>query len=60
MKKMFLDNLSTSLLRICGENDLTYETASERCDLSSRYFGAIARRQTTPSVEYLGEALHRL
>ena len=47
---MFLDNLSTSLLRFCDENSLTYETASEQCNLSARYFGNIVRRKATPSV----------
>ena len=50
---MFLDNLSTALLRICGEKDLTYETAAERCGLSSRYFGSITRRRTAPSLDTL-------
>lgn len=51
--KMFLDNLSSAVLRLCDEHDLTYETASERCDLSSRYFGDIARRKTSPSITTL-------
>ena len=47
---MFLDNLSMSVLRICSANNLSYETASERCDLSSRYFGDIARGKTAPTI----------
>lgn len=47
---MFSENLSLSLLRLCGDRRLTYETASDLCDLSSRYFGDIVRRQTVPSV----------
>lgn len=47
---MFLDNLSISVLRLCDENKLSYETASERCDLSSRYFGDIARGKTAPTI----------
>lgn len=50
---MFLDNLSIAVLRFCDEHDLTYESASERCDLSSRYFGDIARRKTSPTIATL-------
>lgn len=50
---IFLDNLSASLLQLCDEFNLTYESASERCNISSRYFGDIARRKTTPSVSTL-------
>jgi len=48
--KMFLDNLSTSILRLCDTRKLSYEAASERCDLSSRYFGSIARGKTAPTI----------
>jgi len=48
--QMFLKNLSVSVLRICGQKDLTYEAASERCNLSSRYFSDIVRRRTAPSI----------
>lgn len=47
---MFLDNLSTSVLRLCDTRNLSYEAASERCDLSSRYFGDIARGKTAPTI----------
>lgn len=50
---MFSKKLSTSILSICDSRELTYETASELCDLSPRYFGSIARGQTTPSVNTL-------
>ena len=45
-----LDNLSTSVLRLCDTQKLSYEAASERCDLSSRYFGDIARGKTAPTI----------
>lgn len=48
--KMFLDNLSTSVLRLCDSRKLSYEAASERCELSSRYFGDIARGKTAPTI----------
>ena len=48
--KMFLDNLSTSVLRLCDARKLSYEAASELCDLSSRYFGDIARGKTAPTI----------
>lgn len=47
---MFLDNLSASVLRLCDIRKLSYEAASERCDLSSRYFGDIARGKTAPTI----------
>lgn len=47
---MFLDNLSASVLRLCDTRKLSYEAASERCDLSSRYFGDIARGKTAPTI----------
>lgn len=50
---MFLDNLSYSILRLCDESDLSYGRAAERCDVSERYFGKIARRQTAPTVATL-------
>lgn len=48
--KMFLDNLSASVLRLCNARKLSYEAASERCELSSRYFGDIARGKTAPTI----------
>ena len=48
--KMFLDNLSTSVLKLCDTRKLSYEAASERCDLSSRYFADIARGKTAPTI----------
>lgn len=50
---MFSRNLSTSVLGICGSRDLSYETASELCGISSRYFGSIAHEKTVPSVNTL-------
>ena len=47
---MFLDNLATSILRLCDTRDLSYEAASECCDLSPRYFGDIARGKTAPTI----------
>ena len=47
---MFLDNLSASIRSLCNARKLGYEAASEQCDLSSRYFGSIARGKTAPSV----------
>jgi hypothetical protein len=48
--KMFLDNLSASVLKLCDARKLSYEAASERCDLSSRYFADIARGKTAPTI----------
>lgn len=59
---MFSKKLSDSILRICDSQQLSYETASELCDLSPRYFGSIARGQTAPSINTLEKicvGLHR-
>ncbi len=48
--RMFSANLSSSILRLCGMYKLSYETASERCELSARYFAQIARGKTSPSI----------
>lgn len=50
---MFLENLSVSVLKLCDANHYTYESASERCDISTRYLGSIARRKTSPSIRTL-------
>lgn len=50
---MFLDNLSASVLRLCDTRKLSYEAASEQCNLSSRYFGDIARGKTAPTITTL-------
>ena len=50
---MFLDTLSTTVLQLCDAHKWSYEVAAEHCDLSSRYFGDIARRQTAPSINTL-------
>ena len=50
---MFSKKFSTSVLSICDSRDLSYEAASELCDLSPRYFGSIARGKTAPTVNTL-------
>ena len=47
---MFLGNLSTSVLQLCDTRKLSYEAASEQCNLSSRYFADIARGKIAPTV----------
>ena len=47
---MFSDNLSASVLQLCDRHDLSYEAAAERCLLSARYFGDIARGKAVPSI----------
>ena len=42
---MFSRNLSSSVLSICISRILSYETSSELCSISSRYFGSIARKK---------------
>ena len=48
--KMFLENLSANVLQLCDFYHLSYERASERCNLSERYFGSIARGKTAPTI----------
>ena len=50
---MYPDALSDSLSRLCDETGLTYETASRHCRCSSRYFSAIIRRKSVPSIAVL-------
>lgn len=47
---MFSDTLSTALLRICETHKLSYEAAAERCGISPRYYGSLARRESSPSI----------
>lgn len=50
---MFLDNLSASIRRLCAIKRISYEVAAEKCNISARYFGEIARGKTTPSIATL-------
>ncbi len=47
---MFQENLSAAMLKLCDTQKLTYETASERCDISTRYFGSIVRKRAAPTI----------
>lgn len=49
----FLDTLSTSILQLCDLHRWSYEIAAEHCELSSRYFGDIVRRKTSPTIRTL-------
>lgn len=50
---MFSDALSTAVLRLCDIYHLNYETAAERCGISSRYYGSIARKEASPTIAIL-------
>ena len=50
---MYSKNLSASILSICDCQKLTYEAASELCDISLRHFASIARGQTDASINML-------
>ena len=50
---MFSDKLSSSLLLLCGTNGLSYESASEICGMSPRYFGRIVRKESAPTITVL-------
>lgn len=47
---MFLVNLSSNLLRICGNSKISYEKAAELCECSSKHFANIINRRTQPSL----------
>lgn len=49
--KMFLDNLSLSLLQICDTDHLSYEQAAERCDCSSKHFANIVCKRSCPTLK---------
>ena len=50
---MFPENLSKYILRMCHDKHTSYEAASELCDISPRYFGALARGQANASLDTL-------
>ena len=50
---MFSEQLSKAVLRLCETEHLTYEAASELCDISARFFGSIARGKVSPSIDTL-------
>lgn len=47
---MFSDTLSTAVLLLCEIHKLSYEAAAERCEISPRYYGSIARKEASPSI----------
>ena len=47
---MFLDNLSSSVFSLCNTRNITYETASECCNINLEYFLDITQRVVTPSI----------
>lgn len=47
---MFSDALSTAVLFLCETHHLSYEAAAERCGISPRYYGSIARREASPTI----------
>lgn len=55
---MFPKNLSNYILRICHDQHKSYEAASELCNISPRYFGALARGQTNASLDTLEKLCH--
>jgi len=50
---MYSKELANSVLSICEKRKLSYEAASELRGISPRYFGSIARGQTTISISTL-------
>ena len=47
---MFSDKLTDSLLQICQARHLSYEAAAELCDISSRHFGDVVRKESSPTL----------
>ena len=50
---MFSKKLSIALLVLCDNLDLTLKAASEKCGISSRFFGSVVREQSSPSIRTL-------
>ena len=50
---MFTKELSDFIINYCDSQSLSYETASELCDISPRYFGSIVRGRTIPTLKTL-------
>ena len=50
---MFSDRLTEALLSICKLRNLSYETASELCNISPRHFGDIIRKDAAPTITVL-------
>ena len=50
---MYSDRLTEALLSICELRNLSYEAASELCDISSRHFGDIIRKDAVPTITVL-------
>lgn len=47
---MFSDALSTAVHLLCEAHHLGYEAAARRCGISPRYYGAIARKEASPTI----------
>ena len=50
---MFSDRLTEALLSICKLRNLSYEAASELCNISPRHFGDIIRKDAAPTITVL-------
>lgn len=50
---MYLDNLAAFIYRLRHGCGYTYESASERCGISSRYLGSIGRMKSVPTIRTL-------
>lgn len=50
---MYLDNLSVAILRVCEKRHLTYEMASECCDMCTPHLSRIIRRVNAPRLPTL-------
>ena len=55
---MFSDKLTDSLLQICQARHLSYEAAAELCDISSRHFGDVVRKESSPTLTVKSFATH--
>lgn len=50
---MFIDKMSSFILRMCREQNMSRKTASELCGISPRHFGSLARGQTNTTLNTL-------
>ena len=47
---MFIDNLSSAVLKYCEDNSLSQEKVAERCNLSTQCMGNIIRKNVSPNM----------
>ncbi len=57
---MFLDNLSSFLLKYIETNNISYEKLALMCDISPEFVGRIIRRQAVPTISIVEKICEHL